>query len=125
MIRTSTKKLRFGRRFRLGSSGELLPPGTYEVETDEELLDGVSFPVFRRILTLLHLRPRDGIQRTLTVDPGELEAALRRDRAPDETPNATEGSSQALKASTARRQVESDRRAIERGEDEGMKVRPA
>ena len=57
MIRTSTKKVTFGRRSRLGSTGEVLPPGTYEVKTDEELPEGVSFPVFRRILTLLHLLP--------------------------------------------------------------------
>jgi hypothetical protein len=125
MIRTTTKKVRFGRRFRLGSSGEVLPPGIYEVETDEELLEGISFPVFRRILTLLHLQPRLGVRRSLSVNPEELDAALRRDRTPDESPNQNEGDSKTLKSSAARRQATRDRRAIEPREDDGMKVHSA
>lgn len=124
MIRTTTKKVRFGRRFRLGS-GEVLPPGTYEVETDEELLEGVSFPVFRRILTLLHLQPRHGIQRTLTVNPEELDAALQRDRAQDATPNNPGRDSEAQQSSTARHTADVDRRASGRDEDAGTKVRSA
>jgi len=124
MIRTSTRKVRFGRRFTLGGSGEVLPPGTYEVETDEELLEGVSFPVFRRILTLLHLHPKAGLQRTLTIDPNDLDAALLRDGAPDEPPRGPDGDSETLKALTARRQAETDRRATERAENEGMATAP-
>ena len=88
MKRTTTKQVTFARHFVLGSSGEVLPPGTYDIETDEELLEGVSFAVFRRILTLLHLHPQGGIRRTLTIDPDDLDAALLRDRSPSDRTTA-------------------------------------
>lgn len=83
----------FARPFCLGGFDEALPAGTYDVETDEELLEGISFPVYRRIATLLrlHAAPADrGRTRTFTVDPRELDAALERDGAPgdDRTPEA-------------------------------------
>jgi hypothetical protein len=82
-IRTNKKTVTFRRPFILGGFDEVLPAGAYSVETDEELLDGLSFPAYRRILTLirLHARPgRPGLAQVLTVDPHELDAALERDR---------------------------------------------
>ena len=87
--RTSKKTVTFRRPFVLGGFDEVLPAGRYDVETDEELLEGISFPVYRRILTLLHLHPKPGrpdLTETLTVDPNELDAALERDRAPKDAP---------------------------------------
>lgn len=82
--RTSRKTVTFGRDFVVGDFDEVLPAGDYVVETEEELLEGLSFPAYRRILTLLHLRTapgRTGLGATLTIDPAALEAALERDRA--------------------------------------------
>jgi hypothetical protein len=82
--RTTTKTVTFERPFVLGGSDEVFPEGAYIVETDEELLEGISFPAYRRILTLIHLHaePRHpGRLRTLTIDPNDLDAALSRDRA--------------------------------------------
>jgi len=31
----------------------LLPPGRYEVVTDEEMIEGLSFPSFRRVATMI------------------------------------------------------------------------
>lgn len=87
MTRHSTTAMTFRRPFSLGDHGEVLPAGAYAVETDEELLEGVSFPVYRRIMTLLHVpatAKSPGVHRTLMVDPIELEAALQRDLAPAE-----------------------------------------
>ncbi len=54
-IRTSKKTVTFRRPFVLGGFDEVLPAGAYSVETDEELLEGISFPAYRRILTLIQL----------------------------------------------------------------------
>ena len=92
-IRTSKKTVTFRRSFVLGGFDEVLPAGAYRVETDEELMEGISFPAYRRILTLIHLHPKSGhpgFTQTLTIDPNELDAALKRDQAPAEIPVGTD-----------------------------------
>lgn len=83
-IRTTTMTVTFERPFVLSGLDETLPAGDYTVETDEELLEGLSFPAYRRTSAFIKLHPksgRPGHTRTLTVDPNELDAALQRDRA--------------------------------------------
>lgn len=77
--RTSKKTVTFKRPFNLAGFGEELPAGSYNIEMDEELLEGISFPVYRRIATLIHLYAHAGLTQTLTVDPKELDTALARD----------------------------------------------
>ena len=82
-VRTSTKTVTFRRPFNLEKIDKALLAGAYSLETDDELLEGLSFPAYRRVLTLLHLRPtrsHPGLVQTLTVDPEELDAALIRDQ---------------------------------------------
>ncbi len=77
----------------MGGFDEVLAAGAYIVETDEELLEGISFPAYRRILTLIHLPANPGhpgLTRTWTIDPDELDAALKRDQAPAEIPADTD-----------------------------------
>lgn len=86
-IRTSKKEVTFRLPFVLGGFDEVLPAGVYGVETDEVLLEGISFPAYRRISTLIHLHAKPGhpgLSRTLTIDPDELDAALKRVQAPEE-----------------------------------------
>ena len=83
--RTSKKNVTFRRPFILDEFDEVLPVGAYSVETDEELLEGISCPAYRRILTVTHLHAKPGhpgLTQTLTIDPNELDAALKRDQAP-------------------------------------------
>ncbi|MCP4327949.1 MAG: hypothetical protein GY791_05870 [Alphaproteobacteria bacterium] len=87
-VRTSKKTAAFGKPFVLDGLDEILAAGAFGVGTDEELLEGISFPADRRIMTLNHLHPRSdrpGITHTMTIDPIELEAALERDRVLAET----------------------------------------
>ncbi len=84
-IRTRKKTVNFKKPFDLDGFNETQPAGDYIVETDEELLEGISFPAYRRKLTLLRLHPTRGIRRAWEIDPKELEAALARDRASVET----------------------------------------
>lgn len=126
-IRTSEKTVTFRNPFVLGGFDEVLPAGAYSVETDEELLEGISFPAYRRILTVIHLHAEPntpGLTRTLTIDPNELDAALQRDQASAEVPVARNASQEVLKETPDSRQEAADRQAMERGEDEGMAVHP-
>jgi hypothetical protein len=91
--RTLTKTVTFRRPFSIGGFDELLPAGDYCVETDEELLVGLSFSSYRRVLTVIHLPAASGnpnLTRSLTIDPNELDAALIRDQAHAETHTDTE-----------------------------------
>ena len=83
-IRTNTETIVFRNAFVLEGFDEVLPAGTYTMETDEEIVNGVSFMAYRRVSARLHLHAesdRPGIARTLIVDPEELDAARQRDRA--------------------------------------------
>lgn len=91
--RTTRLTVTFRRPFVLASFDRELPAGSYDIETDEERLDGISFPVYRRTLTVIRLHPspdHPGATRTLSVDPNELDAALQRDRAPARTAGRSE-----------------------------------
>ena len=82
MIRTTRKAVTFQRSFCLSAVDRILPSGTYTVDTDEELIEGVSFLAYRRIATLLHLpsvSTRAGMSQIVSVNPVELVAALKRD----------------------------------------------
>ena len=50
-VHTSRKTVTFARPFSLSGIDEVQPAGTYTVETDEELLPGLSLPAYRRIAT--------------------------------------------------------------------------
>jgi hypothetical protein len=82
-IRTSVKVVTFMRPFRLSAIDGEQPAGSYTVETDEERLDTVSFPAYRRIATWIRVPLPTGAagSQTAVVDPVELEAALARDAA--------------------------------------------
>lgn len=89
--RTREETVVFKHPFVLVGFGGELPPGEYRVETDEELLQGVSFPSYRRTLVLVHLqddpdRPR--VSQTVWTDPSALDAALLRDAATADEPAA-------------------------------------
>ena len=80
--RTTRKTLTFRHPFCLSAVEKVLPSGTYTVDTDDELIEGLSFLAYRRIATLLHLpatSSRVGVSEIVTVSPEELEAALERD----------------------------------------------
>ena len=82
--RTTRKTVVFGFPFLLNGIGRMLPPGGYEVLTDEELIEGLSFPVYRRVSTMMMVPaapPRTSSTEMLIVDPRDLQLALDRDAA--------------------------------------------
>lgn len=83
--RTSKRTVTFAHPFRLEESGPEFPAGRYFIETDEELVDELSFPFYRRTATMMQLIAdplRPGITETAVIDPLQLEAALEADAPP-------------------------------------------
>ena len=81
-VRTIRKTITFARPFSVSGIDQAQPPGTYLVETEEELLPDLSFPAFRRRATLIWLRSRPGqpiMEQAVEIDPLELQAAQERD----------------------------------------------
>ena len=81
-IRTRAKTVVFSRPFSLKGVDRVLPAGDYRVLTDEELVEGVSFPVYRRVSTMIFLPAqfhRSGSVELVTIDPLDLRAAEERD----------------------------------------------
>jgi hypothetical protein len=52
-IRSRREAVTFKHQFRIRGIDRLLPAGTYEVITDEEAIEGLSFAAFRRIATMI------------------------------------------------------------------------
>jgi hypothetical protein len=84
--RSHSKTVVFHHPFELEGVGRIFPPGDYRVVTDEELIEQLSFPVYRRASTMIFL-PGPGHHTSsiemMNVDPRDLEAAQDRDRAID------------------------------------------
>ena len=82
LTRTRREVVTFRRPFSLKGTGRILPAGSYEVVTDEELIEGLSFPVYRRVATMM-LAPtqfsRASSIEMLTIDPADLATAVERD----------------------------------------------
>jgi hypothetical protein len=81
-VRTSRKTVTFTQPFSLSGIDEVQPAGTHTVETDEELLPGVSFPAYQRTARVIFLRPQRGrqvVDEVANVDPLELQAAQEED----------------------------------------------
>ena len=55
LTRTKRVTLTFQHPFSLKGVDRRLAAGEYEVTTDEELIEGLSFPVYRRVATLIFL----------------------------------------------------------------------
>lgn len=103
--------------FALTGTDELLPAGTYSVETEDALIEGVPLLAYRRLSTLLRPRLQSGSGHqawAMAIDPNDLGMALARHRVTAEVPAAT----------TTPRQEQVDRCAVERAENEGLAVCP-
>jgi hypothetical protein len=52
-IRSRRETITFRRPFRIRGIDRQLPPGPYQVITDEEMIEGLSFASFRRVATMI------------------------------------------------------------------------
>jgi len=80
--RTTESLVTFRRPFALRDIVETQPPGTYQIETVELAIDGLSFVAFRRVSTTITL-PAVGSpamrREFIEIDPADLAAALQND----------------------------------------------
>jgi hypothetical protein len=80
--RSHSKSVLFSHSFELKGIDRILPPGEYRIVTDEELIEELSFPVYRRVATMIFVPAethRASSVEMVTIDPQELQAAQERD----------------------------------------------
>jgi hypothetical protein len=59
-IRSRRETVTFKHPFRIRGVDRMLPAGSYEVITDEEMIEGLSFAAFRRVATMIQVRAEMG-----------------------------------------------------------------
>jgi hypothetical protein len=59
-IRSRRETVTFKHPFRIRGIDRLLPAGSYEVITDEEMIEGLSFAAFRRVATMITIPAETG-----------------------------------------------------------------
>jgi hypothetical protein len=72
----------FKHPFRIKGIDRLLPPGAYEVITDEEMIEGLSFASFRRVATMIMVPaagPRSSAMEMVSIGSVDLSDAQRMD----------------------------------------------
>ena len=85
--RTREATLTFCRPFLLKGVDRRLPAGAYKTVTDEELIEGLSFPAYRRVATMIFVPAQarhGGGMEMIAIDPADLRAAQERDARPAE-----------------------------------------
>jgi hypothetical protein len=86
--RTSEKTVTFSHPFLLKGVDRILAAGEYRVVTDEELIEQLSFPVYRRVATMIFV-PADAQNTSsvemVSIDPRDLQEAQDRDAALPQT----------------------------------------
>ena len=82
LVLTLSKTVSFARPFLLKGVDGVLAAGQYKVITDEELIEELSFPVYRRVATMIFV-PADSQNSSsvemVAIDPRDLQDAQDRD----------------------------------------------
>ena len=81
-MRSRRETVHFKHPFRIKGIDRLLSPGAYEVVTDEEMIEGLSFPCFRRVATLIMIpgaAPRHAEMEMISISSTDLADAQRDD----------------------------------------------
>ena len=84
-VRTIRRTISFLRPFYLKGVDRVLPPRDYDVVTDEELIEGLSFSAYHRVSTAIFVpAPTGSAIEMVTIDPLDLQAAQEQDAMPNE-----------------------------------------
>lgn len=81
-MRSRRETVRFEHPFRIKGIDRQLAPGTYEVITDEEMIEGLSFASFRRVATMIMVPgepPRRAMMEMISISAIDLSEAQRAD----------------------------------------------
>ena len=80
--RSRRETVHFRHPFRIGGIDRLLAAGAYEVVTDEEMIEGLSFASYRRVATMIMVpcaAPRQSSTEMISIGSVDLSDALRID----------------------------------------------
>ena len=80
--RSRREVITFRHPFRIKGIDRVLPPGAYEVVTDEEMIEGLSFASFRRVATMIMVpaaAPRGSTMEMISIGSVDLSDAQRID----------------------------------------------
>ena len=80
-MRTRKSTVSFQRPFTLNRDVGELPPGSYDIEIDEEEIQASDRTAYRRIAIYFYVQS-SASTRTVVVNPMDLESALERDLKP-------------------------------------------
>ena len=81
-IRSRREAITFNHPFRIRGIDRMLPAGAYEVVTDEEMIEGLSFASFRRVATMIMVpgaAPRTSSMEMISIGSVDLADAKRND----------------------------------------------
>ncbi len=81
-MRSRRETVTFRHPFRIKGIDRLLQAGTYEVITDEEMIEGLSFASFRRVATMIMVpgaAPRSSSMEMISISAIDLSDAQRAD----------------------------------------------
>jgi len=81
-MRSRRETITFRNPFRINGIDRLLPAGAYELITDEEMIEGLSFPSFRRVATMIMVpagSPHSSAMEMVSVASADLSEAQRID----------------------------------------------
>jgi len=81
-IRSRNETVVFHHPFRLKGIERLLPAGAYEVVSDDEMIEGLSFPCYRRVQTMIMVPgapPNGAATEMITISAIDLSNAQRND----------------------------------------------
>jgi hypothetical protein len=78
-IRSRRETVTFQHPFRIRGVDRLLPPGSYEVITDEEMIEGLSFPAYRRVATMIMVPAGGSAMEMVSIGSVDLSDAQRMD----------------------------------------------
>jgi hypothetical protein len=80
--RTISSTVTFTHPFLLKGVDRMLAAGSYRVVTDEESIEELSFPVYRRVATMIFVpgeSPNASSLEMVSIDPRDLQEAQERD----------------------------------------------
>jgi hypothetical protein len=81
-MRSRRETITFRHPFRIKGIDRLLSAGAYEVVTDEEMIEGLSFASFRRVATMIMVpaaAPRSSSMEMISINAVDLTDAQRDD----------------------------------------------
>jgi hypothetical protein len=90
-IRSRRETVTFKHPFQIRGIDRLLPAGAYEVVTDEEMIEGLSFASYRRIATMIMVpaaASRGSAMEMLSIGSVDLADAQRIDASAPQEPSA-------------------------------------